>query len=43
VRGDIAVFDIWPANMIMDADDVPVVVDSIPVRVTEDQRKFLLR
>lgn len=43
VLGDIAVFDIRPANVIMDADDIPVVVDSIPVRVTEDQRKFLLR
>jgi hypothetical protein len=42
VRGEVAVFDLRPANVFVTDSGVMVTIDSIPVRITDDQRMMLL-
>lgn len=41
IRGDIAVFDLRPANVVRTADGVIIPIDSIPVRLDEKSISFL--
>jgi hypothetical protein len=43
VRDDVAVFDLRPANLFTTDNGDVIAIDSIPVRVTESQREYLLR
>lgn len=41
IRGDVAVFDLRPANVVRTADGVIIPIDSIPVRLEEKSISFL--
>ncbi|MES2661323.1 MAG: hypothetical protein V4689_22070 [Verrucomicrobiota bacterium] len=41
VRGDVAVFDLRPANVVRTPDGIIVPIDSIPVRLDESARSIL--